>query len=375
MNQENPASVSSQLLTPPLQQRHEQAGAKFAEFSGWSMPLEYSGVLAEHAAVRTHVGVFDVSHLGKVRVAGPGAVDFLNGILTNDLRKIRPGKAQYQMLCNPDGGVVDDLIAYVNSDDDVLLIPNAANTTTVVEILRHLAPAGIQLVIQHRDLAILAVQGPDCDKVLAAMGLPTELEYMSFAELARDGAPMTVCRTGYTGEKGFELVCPNDVAVGLWDEILAAGKQFGITPCGLGARDTLRTEMGYSLHGNEISPAINPVAAGLSWAIGWGKETFIGKDALTQIKADGPKRRSRGLRPLGRGIPRHAMSVVDPDDATKVIGEVTSGTFSPTLKHGIGLALVDASLPLGAQVGVLVRTRVELFELVKPPFVQPEVRS
>lgn len=369
--------MTQDLLTSPLHARHDQAGAKFAEFGGWSMPLEYAGggVLAEHHAVRDGIGIFDVSHLGKALVSGAGAVDFLNGVLANDLRKIGPGKAQYTMLCNESGGVVDDLIAYLKSDDEVFLIPNAANTTTVVQVLQAAAEGtGITVTNQHADFAVLAVQGPKALELVSGLGLPVDMDYMGFAVVERDGWSMTVCRTGYTGELGVELVTPSEHAVEIWDEVVAAGEQYGIRPCGLGARDTLRTEMGYSLHGNDITPEINPVEAGLSWAVGWKKEEpFHGSEALRRIKAEGPARRMRGLLAEGRGIARHGMAVVD--DEGNQIGEVTSGTFSPTLKQGVALALVDAVHGLDEVVGVQVRNRVEKFRIVKPPFVTPEVRE
>lgn len=370
--------ITSPLHTSPLHPRHEAAGAKFAEFGGWLMPLEYAGggVLTEHAAVRDGVGVFDVSHLGKADVTGAGAVEFLNSVLTNDLTRIALGKAQYTMLCNDQGGVVDDLIAYLRGDEDVFLIPNAANTATVVQILTDAAPDEITIRNRHLDYAIMAVQGPKSVELVALLGLPTEMDYMGFATVDREGWTMTVCRTGYTGELGFELVVPADHALTVFDELMAAGETFGVRLCGLGARDTLRTEMGYSLHGNDISPMINPVEAGLSWAIGWSKPEFHGAQALRKIKADGPTRRMRGLKAIGRGIARHGMSVLRLDDPEQIsIGEVTSGTFSPTLRQGVALALIDASVGFGDRVGVLVRNRVEEFEVVKPPFVTPEVRT
>lgn len=355
----------------PLHERHVGLGAKFAEFGGWEMPLQYTGVLDEHQAVRSAVGVFDVSHLGKARVSGPGASDFLNRILANDLSKIGPGQAQYTMLCDDSGGVTDDLITYLNNDDDVFLVPNAANTATVVSVLEAAAPEGVKVENQHRDYAVIAVQGPLSDHVLSVLGYPVDHDYMSFTWVDTP-VRATVCRTGYTGERGYEIVCAASDAGQVWDAILSAGEAVGIRAAGLGARDTLRTEMGYSLHGHEITPEIDPVSAGLSWAIGWAKPDFLGRDALVRIKADGPQRRGRGLKALGRGIPRPGMPVVDSTGAE--IGVVTSGTFSPTLKQGIGLALVDSTHRIGDRVGVQVRNRVEEFEIVKPPFVQPSVR-
>jgi aminomethyltransferase len=359
------------LIESPLRQRHESLGAKFAEFSGWNMPLEYTGVLAEHRAVREHVGVFDVSHLGKLRVTGPGAAAHLNARPANDLGRIVPGKAQYTLLGTPDGGIIDDLIAYLFGPDDVLLIPNAANAATVAARLADGAPAGVCVENRHRDYAIIAVQGPDSPRVLAAVGLPHDMDYMAFAAIVRGGQTMTVCRTGYTGEHGYELVVPVSQAGAVWDDIMGID---GVRPCGLGARDTLRTEMGYPLHGQDISPAIGPVEAGVGWAVGWTKPTFDGAAAMRATRAATPTRRLRGLTAVGRGIPRPGMAVVDADDPARRIGIVTSGTFSPTLRRGIALALLDADRVPGERAGVRVRDRVEAFDIVKPPFVESHVR-
>ena len=365
----------AELLQSPLHDRHAALGAKFAEFGGWSMPLEYAaGVVKEHTAVREAVGVFDVSHLGKATVEGPGAAEFVNRSLTNDLRRIGPGQAQYTLCCDDaSGGVVDDLIAYLYGDDRVLLVPNAANTAEVVRRLRAEAPDGVAVTDRHRDYAVLAVQGTRSDEVLSALGLPVGHDYMSFAEAPFEGETVVVCRTGYTGERGYELVAPNDVAVPLWDAILAAGEPFGILPCGLGARDTLRTEMGYPLHGQDISLDVTPNEARLGWAVGWTKDAFWGRDVLTAERAEGPKRVLRGLVATGRGIPRPHMTVSLTPDV--LLGEVTSGTFSPTLRKGIGLALVPSFVAPDAEVGVDVRGRREIFQLTKPPFLDPSVRE
>ena len=254
------------------------------------MPLEYAGagVLAEHAAVRTAAGLFDVSHLGKATVAGPGAAAFVNRSLTADLGKIAAGQAQYTLLCNPDGGVVDDMIAYLKSPDEVFLIPNAANCETVVAQLAAAAPEGVSVTNQHEDYVVLAVQGPLSDEVLGAAGFPTGHSYMSFVTAEQGGVPVTVCRTGYTGERGYELVAPTGIAEQIWDSVAAAGQVPGLLLAGLGARDTLRTEMGYPLHGHELSAEITPVQARLGWAVGWKKEAFIGDKALRAEKEVGP---------------------------------------------------------------------------------------
>lgn len=366
--------ATDDLQTSPLHERHVAAGARFAAFGGWSMPVEYAGggVLAEHAAVREAVGLFDVSHLGKVSVTGPGALAFVNTVLTGDLGRIGPGQAQYTLLCNTDGGVVDDLIAYVTGPDEVLLVPNAANAAAVAATLEAAAPEGVAVLDRHHDLAVLALQGPRADDVLSAAGVPVELDYMAFAVTVVGGADVIVCRTGYTGERGYELLVPTAAATDVWDALVVAGAPFGLRPAGLGARDTLRTEMGYPLHGQDLSATITAVQARLGWAVGWTKPTFQGADALRAEKEAGPARVLRGLRAEGRGIPRAGMTVRDADGAE--VGTVTSGTFSPSLKAGVALALLHASVVDGTEVSVDVRTRREPFRVVRPPFVTSHVR-
>jgi aminomethyltransferase len=361
-----------------LHDRHVALGAKFSEFGGWEMPLEYAGVVKEHTAVRNDVGIFDVSHLGKLLIRGEGAADFVNSCFTNDLGRIEPGKAQYTLCCDEaTGGVVDDLIVYLKADDHVLLVPNASNTAEVLRRLQAAAPSGLTLTDQHETHAVLAVQGAKADEVLAAVGLPTghgdvPIDYMAFLETPYDGVDIVVCRTGYTGERGYELIAPDEVAGALWDALIEAGAAYALVPCGLGARDTLRTEMGYPLHGQDISLAITPVQARIGWAIGWKKDAFWGKAALQAEREAGPKVTLRGLVASGRGIPRPHMSVRAGDEP---IGEITSGTFSPTLKKGVALALIDSQVGDGAEVSVDVRGRAEAFVVTKPPFVTPDVRE
>ena len=368
-------SDASALLKSPLHDRHEALGAKFAEFGGWSMPLEYpSGVVKEHTAVRESVGIFDVSHLGKAMVLGPGAAAYVNATLSNDLGRIGPGKAQYTLCCDDaTGGIVDDLIAYFHDDEHVLLVPNAANTAEVVRRLAGSAPEGVRVVNHHEDYAVLAVQGPKSDEVLAKVGLPAGHDYMSFVESEFEGTDVVVCRTGYTGERGYELIAANEVAVALWDALMAAGEEYGMLACGLGSRDTLRTEMGYPLHGQDITLDVTPSQARLGWAVGWKKDSFWGRDVLVAEREEGPKRLLRGLVATGRGIPRPGMGVSLTPDV--LLCEITSGTFSPTLRKGIGLALVPTFVDPDAEVGVDVRGRREIFQLVKPPFVDPSVRE
>ncbi len=362
----------AEILTSPLHERHTALGAEFAEFGGWSMPLYYSSVVTEHKAVRSSVGLFDVSHLGKVVVAGPSAASFVNECFTNDLTRIGPGQAQYTLCCDANGGVVDDLICYLVSGDEVFCVPNAANTADVAARLVAVAPEGISVVDRHRDFAVLAVQGPESEAVVSALGLPGSLDYMEFRDAEVAGRCVRVCRTGYTGEHGYELIVSAADAGTIWDAVLAAGQPHEIVPAGLGARDTLRTEMGYALHGHELSSSITPVQAGVTWAVGWRKPTFWGAEALRLEREAGPSRRLRALESVGRAIPRDGMSVAN--ESGQSVGIVTSGTFSPTLRRGIALALLNADVTPGDRVIIDVRGRAESFEVTTAPFVPSRVR-
>lgn len=350
------------------------------------MPIEYQGVVVEHGAVRSAVGIFDVSHMGKVRIHGSGAVDALNAVLANDLGRIGDGQAQYTLLCNAEGGVIDDLIVYRWSDDEIFLVPNAANASRVVGVLRSSLPEAISVDDHHHDHGIIAVQGPRSAEAVAALGLPVDHGYMTMVAATYAGSPVIVCRTGYTGEHGYELVLPTAVLGPVWDALIDLESTLGLMPAGLGARDTLRTEMGYPLHGQDLSASISPVQAGLSWAVGWDKPSFAGREALADERATGPERRLRGLLAKDRGIPRPHMSVhqgplvVNEADSTAgslgaPVGEVTSGTFSPTLRQGIALALLDPSIQVGDEVIVDLRGRGVPFEVVTPPFVSPSTRA
>ena len=358
----------------PLNQKHLDLNAKMADFGGWMMPIEYpgAGVLAEHAAVRERVGIFDVSHLGKASVRGVGALEFLNKCLTNDLTKIHDGSAQYTLLCTPEGGVVDDLIAYRNSETDFFLVPNASNTSDVVSVLQQQAPAGIAVINLHNEYAVLAVQGPLAPKVLEALGINTDIDYMAFSHVNIAGADVILCRTGYTGELGYELLPQTKDAVAVWDALVQAIAPLEGLICGLGARDTLRTEMGYPLHGHELSLEISPVEASASWAVGWKKEEFLGSEVLVEQKSGAVQRKSVAIKSLDRGIPRAGMNVKNSHG--EVVGVITSGTFSPTLKHGIALALVSKEISVGDQLVVDVRGRESQSEVVKLPFVTSHVR-
>lgn len=356
-----------------LHSKHLALGAKMGPFGGWDMPIEYTaGTVAEHTAVRNAVGIFDVSHMGKVRILGEGAYEFANSVFANDLDRIQPGQAQYSMLCNTSGGIIDDLIVYLVGKTEVRFIPNAGNASTVVAELEKILPTGLTIENNHLKQGILAVQGPKSADLIRALGLPADHDYMAFVDATWQGHNLTVCRTGYTGEHGYEIVISNDGLAALWDELLKVGAQFGILPCGLGARDTLRTEMGYPLHGQDISPEITPLEAKIGWAVGWKKEKFSGRDALVKQKEAGAPRTAIGLLANDRGIPRGHMDVKD--TAGNVIGQTTSGTFSPTLQKGIALALVTPGVNEGDVLSVDVRGRALSVTVTKPPFVQPSTK-
>ena len=348
--------------------------AKVADFGGWLMPIEYpqSGVIAEYSSVRERVGIFDVSHLGKISVKGDGALVFLNQMVTNDLNRITDGQAQYTLLCNENGGVVDDLIIYRNSDTDFFLVPNAANTASVFEILK--AEATTNLIIEnlHEKFAVIALQGPKSFELLNSIGIDTNIDYMQFLKTEIGGVKVNLCRTGYTGELGFEIIPAWSEAGKVWDILVENVNKFNGLVCGLGARDLLRTEMGYPLHGHELSLDISPVEAAAGWAVGWGKEVFRGRTTLLNQKEKGTKLKLKALLSIGRGIPRKDMQVKN--IAGEVIGYVTSGTFSPSLKKGIGLALINSDSKKGDKVLIDIRGLDAEFEVVQLPLVPSKVK-
>jgi len=362
------------MKNSPLASKHLNMNAKVADFGGWLMPIEYpqSGVIAEYSAVRERVGIFDVSHLGKISVKGDGALVFLNQMVTNDLNRIIDGQAQYTLLCNENGGVVDDLIIYRNSDTDFFLVPNAANTASVFEILK--AEATTNLIIEnlHEKFAVIALQGPKTFELLNSIGIDTNIDYMQFLKTEIGGVKVILCRTGYTGELGFEIIPAWSEAGKVWDILVESVNKFNGLVCGLGARDLLRTEMGYPLHGHELSLDISPVEAAAGWAVGWSKEVFRGRTTLLNQKEKGTKLKLKALLSIGRGIPRKDMQVKN--IAGEVIGYVTSGTFSPSLKKGIGLALINSDSKKGDKVLIDIRGLDAEFEVVQLPLVPSKVK-
>ena len=365
--------MSDELQRTPLETEHVALGAKLGPFGGWLLPIEYQGTLSEHAAVREGVGLFDVSHLGKVEVAGPGSLDALQRSLTNDISRVAVGAAQYGMALNQDAGIVDDLIVYRLERERYLVVPNAANVTKVRDQIARHAPSACA-VDARSDLALVAPQGPRSPGLVG--GLFPEaaaLEYLHCVESSWDGETVIVARSGYTGERGYELFVPVGVAAAVWRRLLADGSSLGIQPCGLAARDTLRLEMGYPLHGNDIDETRTPLEAGLAWAVALDKGAFQGREALLRQRAEGITRRLVALRMKDRLIPRSHYGVFFADER---VGETTSGTFSPTLRVGIALAYVspaDRWKP-GDELDVDVRGKRGSAEVVRPPFVDRSPR-
>ena len=350
------------LLRTPLYDRHVALGARLVPFAGWEMPVQYEGVIPEHLAVRNDCGVFDVSHMGELEVEGPNAHEFLQAVLSNDLGRIGPGKAQYTLLTNEQGGIVDDLIVYERDPQRFLLIVNASNRVTDFGWLREREQAGAEVRDVSDEYALLAVQGP---RSLERLGL-REAPAFTFAAGEIDGVPCTVNRTGYTGETGVELLVSAEAGGVLWERVLDRGA----VPCGLGARDTLRLEVCYPLHGNDIGPETDAISAGLGWVCALDKE-FTGADELRRIKEEGPEQRLVAFVMEEPGIPRQWMTITAGGEAE--IGTVTSGSHSPMLDRGIGLGYVpaQAAVPEG-ELSVDVRGRPRRARVVKRPIYKRE---
>ena len=345
------------LLRTPLYERHVALGARLVPFAGWEMPVQYEGVIPEHRAVRTDAGAFDVSHMGELIVEGAGARPFLQSVLSNDLERIGTGRAQYTLLTNEHGGIVDDLIAYELSPERFLLIVNAANREADGTWLEERVPDDVELVDVSDDYGLIAVQGP---RALGRLGLP-DAPAFTFADGEVGGVPCTINRTGYTGEQGVELLVAAADAAELWDRVLDRG----VVPCGLGARDTLRLEVCYPLHGNDITPETDAISAGLGWVCALDKE-FTGADELRRIKDAGPDRKLAAFVMEEPGIPRQGMAIAEG-------GEVTSGSHSPMLEVGIGLGYVPADLAQpGSELTIDVRGRPRRARVVKKPIYSRE---
>jgi aminomethyltransferase len=345
------------LRRTPLHDRHVALGARMVPFAGWEMPVQYEGVIPEHKAVRTDAGVFDVSHMGELEIEGPTAHELLQGLLSNDLERLEVGDAQYTLLTNEHGGIVDDLIVYRLADCRFLIVANASNAETVDDWLKEHELRGSDVRDVSEEYALLAVQGP---RALERLGLPGAKAFTwSMGEL--DGVEVMINRTGYTGEEGVELACMADDAVQLWDAILGRG----VTPCGLGARDTLRLEVCYPLHGNDIGPQWDAISSGLGWACALDTE-FTGVDVLRRVKAEGPSNKLVPFAMTEKAIPRQGMPVEGG-------GVVTSGTMSPMLEIGIGMAYVPAAAAKpGTELVIDVRGKPRRAEVKKKPLYSKE---
>lgn len=358
------------LARTPLFEAHQRAGARIVPFAGWEMPVQYSGVMEEHRAVRTAAGLFDVSHMGEVRVTGPGAEAFLQRLTPNDVSKLATGRAHYSGLLTEEGTYIDDLLVYRLDDRELLLVVNAANRVADVAWVREQAAGDREVEVEDvsDDYALLALQGP------AAMGILAELtsfdaeglRYYGFGHGQVAQRPALISRTGYTGEDGVELyLAPND-AEAVWEALLEAGEGRGLVPAGLGARDTLRLEAAMALYGHELDRETTPWEAGLDWVVKMGKGDFIGRAALERQKEGGVPRKLVGFEVEGRGIARQGHPVLAGDE---VVGEVTSGTFSPTFEKALGLAWVPADLAEpGREIAIDVRGRRLPARLVETPF-------
>lgn len=359
-------------MQTPLDAEHRALGGRMVDFAGWEMPIRYGSVLDEHRACRRGAVVFDVSHMGSVWVTGPGAFNALQDLLTNDLARIGPGEAQYtHLLDEGDASVVDDLIVWWTGEDMFLVIPNASNTAPVTAALRA-AAAGADHVVSVIDAgasrALLAVQGPEARRRLADLA-PEAAAVAHFGVSATTlpgGVSGFVGGTGYTGEDGVELFVPVEAAADVWRALL----ETGVVPAGLGARDTLRLEMGYPLHGHELGPGITPLQAGLGWVVGWDKPAFAGREALLAEKERGPARRLAGILLSDRQVPRAECSVRLASSAD-VIGQVTSGNVSPMLDRGVALAFLPPGTKPGTDVEIDIRGRAAAGQVVKPPFIKP----
>jgi aminomethyltransferase len=351
----------------PLYETHARAGARLVEFAGWEMPVQYSGILSEHEAVRTRVGLFDVSHMGEVVFRGPRALAALNRVFTNDLGKVVDGQAQYGCLCRESGGIVDDVVVYRRSAEDLLVCVNAGNREKDFGWLSSHA-GGADVRNESDDWAQLALQGPLAAQLLQRLTKLnlSQIRSYRFAPGEVAGVSCIVARTGYTGEDGFELFCPAAQASRLWDALVEAGGPEKIQPCGLGARDSLRLEMAYRLYGSDMDDSTTPLEAGLAWVVKLDKGDFVGRDALLRQREQGVARKLVGFTLIDPGIPRHGYPVLQ--DGRKV-GEVTSGTRSPTLEIPIGLAYVPTALAAeGSTFAVEIRGRAAAARVVKTPF-------
>lgn len=375
---QTPQCRDAEGVTPPretpLRARHEARGARMVPFAGWVMPIQYGGILQEHRAVRSAAGLFDLGHMGQVEVTGPDALAFLQATTTNDVAALEPGDAQYSLLPNEQGGVVDDIIVYRRPDGSgYMVVVNASNAAKDIAWLRRQRAAAPELGVAVDDISdrtgMIAIQGPRAEAIVAGLtdSVLSSLENFRWQEAMVAGITGMIARTGYTGEDGFEFYVPIEQVGTLWDALLDAGEEEGLVPIGLGARDTLRLEARMSLYGNELGEEIGPLEAGLGWAVKLDKGSFVGREPIAAMKAAGPPRRTVGFKLVERGgSPRHGYEVRQDGRA---VGTVTSGAMSPTLGENIGLALIERSAAgVGRPLEIMVRDRPIAAVQIKTPF-------
>jgi aminomethyltransferase len=364
--------VESELAKTPLYDEHRALGARIVPFAGYGMPVQYKGISIEHQAVRQRVGLFDVSHMGELELSGPGAADFVNMLVTNDLGRVVDGQAMYTCCCNELGMILDDLIVYRRSAEDVLVVCNASNRSKMALHFGRAASGRVEFRDVSDETALIALQGPRALETLTRAGssisdVAAKLMSFRFRSATVAGVPCTVARTGYTGEDGVELFCSSDNAVPLWRALMKAGEPAGIEAAGLGARDTLRLEARLSLYGNDIDETTNPIEAGLSWTVRLDKGDFVGRSALERVKEQGPERRLAGFEMTGRGIARHGYPLHERDGNR--VGVCTSGAPSPTLGKNIGLGYLPVSMTeIGSEFQVDCRGRFVSAVVVRTPF-------
>lgn len=361
------------LKRTPLYEAHMKLGGRMVEFGGWEMPVQYSSIVDEHLAVRRAAGIFDISHMGEVRVSGAGAADFLNFALTNDIRKLTPGQGQYSIMCNERGGTIDDLYVYRLNDQEFLLIVNASRVDVDVHWLRNKVSAGVVLENVSDTMGAIAVQGPRAvefvDACLSGATKPSALKKNQIGTVTSDGKTVYVARTGYTGEDGFEVVAPAEVIEPIWSRLLAAGHAHCAQPAGLGARDTLRTEVCYPLYGHELDENTSPIEAGLGYFVSLEKGDFIGRNVLAQQKAKGTSRKCAAFRMVDKSAPpRPGYPIWSIGAKPLKVGTVVSGTQSPSLGIGIGMGYVPPEFAApGTTVEIEIRGRRSAAQVVKKP--------
>lgn len=359
------------LKKTPLYDCHVKLGGKIIEFAGYLLPVQYEGIISEHEAVRNDAGIFDVSHMGEVTVKGPDAQKYVQYLITNDVEHLSNNEIVYSLMCYEDGGTVDDLLAYKISEESFLLVVNAANKEKDFQwMVRNSEGFDIELKNVSEYISQVAIQGPKAQNILMSL-TSTDLSKLTFftfnLEGEVDGRPCLISRSGYTGEDGFEIYCQNKDIEQIWNAILQKGKDYGLKPCGLGSRDTLRFEATLPLYGNELSKDITPLEAGLGFAVKLKKDRFIGRDALLKQKSDGLKRKTVGFEMTGRGIPRHGYEVMADG---KKIGYVTTGYASPTLKKNIGLALISSEYSaIDTELEIVIRNKEVPAKVISKKFL------